>query len=52
MDDAKFATGLFVVGAIGLFVVAVALFNWVGRLRESQYRDQLCRNHAPARFWA
>jgi hypothetical protein len=52
MEEAKLATGLFVVLAIGLFVIAIALFNWVSRVRERQHRIQLTRNHVPARFKA
>ncbi|NNE83065.1 MAG: hypothetical protein HKN28_03755 [Alphaproteobacteria bacterium] len=52
MEEAKLATGLFVVSAIGLFVVAIALFNWVSRVRERQHGIQLPRHHVPARFKA
>jgi hypothetical protein len=36
MDDAKFAAGVFVVLLIGLFMVAIFLFNLISRMRQER----------------
>lgn len=36
MEDAQFATGLFVVSVIGLFIGAICLFNLISRARQEQ----------------
>ena len=49
MDEAKLAAGAFVVSIIGLFVVAIVLFNLIDRVRQSQGSCQLNQNQ-PSRL--